>query len=197
VPGYMSGRRAEKFEVPVSEADTEWKVKGGNLEGFGQAAFRHTLRWKAPLSVQYSLLYGRPEPGQGELGTMLLAICDSGAGSYIGAADIHDLEAQHGETGVMLIEAEQQNRSVKSASTYKMVLTHTGEDRVRLERDGKVLREIDALGLEAGGVVFWLHSQMPMALKQVRIEGYLDSSDVDAGQEEWVTDKLGDMGLYR
>jgi len=193
--GYLADRRERLFETKADEASSVFKVRGGNLEGIGQATFRHSLEFEAPFEVTYELLYGRPQPGGGNQGHFGLLLGDDAEGTYTIALDVHGGESRNARSGKAQVSFESE-AVIKPAVTYKMVARHDGET-VTVTRNGDDIEPIKVVSdTTGGGVGLFFHSQITMALKSVKIVGKPRESE-DPDRRPWIDAQLGERGLYR
>ncbi len=86
-------------------------------------------------------------------------------------------------------------RPIKATKTYKITLRHDGESKVSLEVGGEFQREIDCGPLRSGGVFFWVHSEISVALKRLVIEGKVSAAHQSKARENWIAAELRGAGF--
>lgn len=190
--GYLQERAVEL--PPVQVAEPGWKVKGGNLEGRGAVALRHLVGLEAPLEVRYQLLYGRAQPGQALNATLLMAVCDDGDGSYVGAWDLFDLEAIDRATGYVRTAYEQGERKIPPARSIDVELEHDGE-KAHLRVGGRDVREVATGKRDRGTTLLWMHGDAVIAVRRLEIRGTLLEDTEDPARAAWVEEELGKLGF--
>jgi len=195
VVGYLDHRRADRFKLKQTEEESSFAQKGGNFEGRGAVCYRYLLEFEAPLKLEYELLYGRARPGKGMLANFLMGICDDGEGNYVGCFDLYDLEVINEPTAYVVTNYHEGERPIQAAKTYKITLRHDGESKVTLEVGGELQREINCGPLRSGGIFFWVHSEISVALKRLVIEGKVSAEHQSKARESWIAAELLDAGF--
>lgn len=185
--------RSQKLFTLESQVST-LAVAGGEWRGRGHAAFRHPLVLLPPLRVRYEVVYGRPRPGKGLESTVFVGICDDGAGNYVGAWDLFDLEAIDIPSRQIELDYEEGERSLKSATPYSIELRHDGK-HAELWVDGKPKKKVAADARTSGALIVLVHSQVTVAIRRLEIEGKLDPEAMGAARDLWVAGQVQGMGL--
>lgn len=185
--------RSQRLFALEGQAST-LAVAGGEWRGRGHAVFRHPLVLRPPLRVRYELVYGRPRPRKGLESTVFVGICDDGAGSYVGAWDLFDLEAIDLSSGRIELDYEEGERLLKSATPYSIELRHDG-NHAELWVDGAPKKKVAADARTSGALILLVHSEVTVAIRRLEIEGTLDPEAMAAARELWVTGQVRGMGL--
>jgi hypothetical protein len=189
---YLLERSRDLFTLQSPQSTMA--VAGGEWRGRGHAVFRHPLVLQPPLRVRYELVYGRPRPGKGRESTVLVGICDDGAGSYVGAWDLFDLEAIDIPSRRIETDYEQGPRSLKSAQAYSIELRHDGK-HAELLVDGESKARVAADARTSGALILLVHSEVTVAIRRLELEGRLDPGAMDTARELWVAGQVRGMGF--
>jgi hypothetical protein len=189
---YLLDRSQELFTLE-GQAST-LAVAGGEWRGRGHAVFRHPLVLQPPLRVRYELVYGRPRPGKGLESTVMVGICDDGAGNYVGAWDLFDLEAIDLPSRRIELDYEEGERPLKPAKPYAIELRHDGK-HAELWVDGEPKKKVAADARTSGALILLVHSEVTVAIRRLEIEGTLDLEAIGAARELWVAGQVRGMGL--
>lgn len=193
VRGYLGERTGHLPPLTSAPPDAELAVRGGNFEGKGHLAYRHLLSFEAPMVVRYQLLYGRAR-SQGAGITVLMALCDDGQGSYVGAWDVFDLEAIDKPSSFVRTAYHQGKRIPAFAKTYDVELRHEGR-LATLVVNGERKQQVPTGGRASGSVLFWVHADVTVALRRLEIEGTLVSGEANSARTAWVTEQLAGAGF--
>ncbi len=190
---YLAARRGNLPPLtPGTESD--WKVRGGNLEGRGDAVLRHLVSFQAPVRLEYELIYGRAEPGKPLNVTLLAAVCDNGRGGYVGAWDLFDLEAIDPDGSFVRTAYHQGERRIEPARPIKVRLDHAGEKAV-LTVASKRVREVATGPRTTGATLLWLHGDATLAIRRLTLQGKPAPTGDDPAMRAWVEGELKRLGL--
>jgi hypothetical protein len=193
VPDYLTDRAA-LLPAMGNLKNSGWQIKGGNLEGIGQATLRHLASLAPPISVTYELVYGRTQAGTGQHATVLVGMCDNGRGGYVGAWDLFDLDAIDPETGYVRTAYHKGERKVVPAHTYHLQLNHGGR-KASLSLEGKQVIEVPTGRRDSGATLLWLHADVTVAVRRLEISGTLVKGEDDPARQSWLATKLAELGL--
>ena len=193
-PGYLPDRAAKLPPTGLGPGENETVVRGGNLEVQGSVVLRHMLPMTAPIRVRYEVLYGRARPGKERAATILVAICDDGAGNYVGAWDIFDLEAIDIESGNVALAYTETDRILVPARSYAIELSHTGKGAVLLV-GGQKIQEVATGPRDTGSLLLWFHTDVYLALRKLEVEGTVAPDAIETVRDAWVEERLVELGL--
>jgi hypothetical protein len=198
VRGALPDWHASMTPVPKSAEDSYMIVRQGALFGDGQLLYRHALEFVAPVRVSYTMRYVPREGDPLDVGVVLVGLGWDGLGSFAGASefgDVYATEAAVGRGQRVLFEGE---REVGVNKLYRC------EARLERRRDGLVVEawrdgerrnELDAGGLERGGVFLFVHSPRIVAFEELVIEGRVTPASLAALRARWVERELAALGL--
>jgi len=192
-PNYLADHKTFEGKSPD---DSTLKVRKKALHGDGSLCYEHILGFEAPLEVEYEIKYGKTKrKNRDAQSTFIMGICDDGAESYVIAYDMYDLEAVDKASKHTATAFEEGERDIDVKKSHELVLSHDGESTVTLEHNGKEVRTIDAGERRAGSVFFWMNTQVPIEIDEIRIEGKVIETVLTRLQNEWVAEQLEGMGF--
>jgi len=179
-----------------SAKDSSLKIKKKTLSGEGALCYEHLLGFEAPLTVKYTIKYGKTKKKNKDAqSNFIMGICDDGHESYVIAYNMFDLEAVDKSSKHVATESAEGERKIDIKKSHKLELQHDGESTVTFLHQGKELNTIDAGKRNAGSVFFWMNTQVPITMTSLEIEGKLIESVLRRMQAEWVAEQLDGMGL--
>lgn len=191
--GYLEDRHARLPDVG-KVAKPGWQIRDGNLVGSGKAALRHLAALEAPIQLEYQLAYARAPKGATQFSTVLVAVCDDGQGSYVGAWDLFDMDAIDLPSGYVRTAYEEGERIVPPARTNELRLDHSGA-KATLKVGGAKRREIATGPRNSGATLLWCHGSSSVAVKRLVIRGKPVTSEDDPARVSWIESELAAIGL--
>lgn len=192
--GYLQDTTTHLPPIGVAPEQAGATIQGGNLELLGRVALRHVLPMAAPLKVTYELVYGRSRPGAAQNSTVLVAVCDDGAASYVGAWDLYDLDAIDLPSRAIHIARAEGPRGVKPAKAYSLELAHGGGEAT-LTVAGQIAQKVEVSRREEGRLLVWVHADTPLAVPSLTVEGRVSEAALEKLRAVWVERRLGELGL--
>lgn len=191
--GYLAERHDELPAVKRTPGASRFEVKKGALEGQGQTCFRHKLGFETPITIRYDLLYGRAKPD--EQANFRLGLCDDGKENYIGALNVFDMEAIDLPTRMVELKMSEGDKKLNAVKAYRVEVHHDGTAKATMEVNGKPQNEVQVGARKSGQIFLWIHSDVPISLEKLEIEGRVSKAVMEAGRFEWVEAKLAGMNL--
>ncbi len=163
--------------------DESFSVDQGRLVGLGRTSLRSRFDLGAPLTVRYQLEFGKSEVlVEDSKEFFCLGICDDGREHFLWAMNLarlqrydpEDFEGTDFKAGSFFLE-----------SKYDLELRHDGS-QILLVLSGVEEAKL-ATGLRKEGALFlWAHSELPVRVHRVEIEGALLPTSFDRLKEHWV-----------
>ncbi len=186
---YLQGRH-EVFAPLQDPKPSECNVRGGKLIGVGRGCYRHVLGFEAPMSVRYSMSFGKPASDDMSIWFFMVAICDDGNESFAWAINRFDLEVVNDRVSEAAF-AEERDVMYQN-SVYKMELRHDGET-ISMYYDGKLQQSLPCGARKRGGVFLFLHSDFPVSIHRMEIEGKLNEELLAEAREAWAAELVSDF----
>lgn len=190
--GYLASLRTA-LEPVTAEAGPGPDFPAG-ADGFrarGQFCWQHVLEFQAPVRVRYKL---RWEPGQpSKVFAFALGML----------ADEHERHVRMAELGFLYVDEQDGPYTavrpsglpaVKPGQVYALELAHDGKKAVALV-DGTPRAEAEAPGRKSGRVFLWGHSDLPISILALEIEGRVTPESLAKLRAEWALAELGRLGL--
>jgi hypothetical protein len=180
-------------KILTGEADWGFRLEKGRFVGLGSICYRCNALFEGPLTLT---VRERCMPAKGESAATYfdLLICDEGEEQYIVAAGsgfirIHDRpadyerEARAAEKTPYLLETD-----------YDYKLEHDGQ-QVSISRDGALLTQAGCGPRRKGAVTLLVHSDMPISIDRIAIEGRLQPASLRELEARWVARQLAALGF--
>jgi hypothetical protein len=194
-------RFPELIEPPQPEG---LQVQDGAAIARGSGLLRCKLPLAAPLSLDYDLRYaltsreqaameaGLPQPPGEVIDGFALRTCADDYGSGLTCAWFGSLMALDKRAANSI----QENSSVEKLlmdKRYHLRLEHDGA-RLHSLLDGQEVATCSALKLTGGALEIWHHTQRPIFLDNLVVEGTLDRAGLRSVREAWVEGELVALG---
>ncbi len=161
------------------------RMEGGMLKGDGRACLRTRFDLTSPQVVRYSLEF-QDTPLHGNVFVLNVGICDDGKLRFAWGCGTHQLQVWDPEQQA---NARDEKPLVYLDRTYEMELRHDGS-RVTLSRDGEAPLELPYTARRSGAVFLYLHSELPVRIRRLSIEGSFGERAFDRMRASWVAAEL-------
>ncbi|MFT5050661.1 MAG: acylphosphatase [Chlamydiales bacterium] len=172
------------------------KIQKKALVGDGALCYEHLLGFEAPLTVKYTIQYGKTKKKNKDAqSNFIMGICDDGHESYVIAYNMFDLEAVDKQSKHVATVSAEGERKIDIKKDHELELDHDGESTVTFTHRGKEVETIDTGKRKAGSVFFWMNTQVPISILEFEIEGKVIDSALVRMQNEWVARQLDEMGF--
>lgn len=177
----------ERFPRLQGQPSGGFSVKKGVLSGIGAACIRLPIQVGAPALVRYDMTFAEPPAGEEGERYLMAALGDDGQKSFAWVINAGHLEVwTAGGSKQSLLS---QDPGLDVGRTYKMEIRTDGRT-VEAWRDGQKVMNMP-FEREKGGMAFlWLHSDHPVSIGQLEIEGTLDPTSLDRMRDAWVERQL-------
>jgi hypothetical protein len=192
VPGYLDSFHKGLAATAKKEEDSSWTVANGEFNGVGSACYRNFLLFEAPVTVRYEMVFRPSSAKSPDAFTFFVAACDDGDGSYTACMNFGDLQIVDNKTGVMKTLAEE--KPAQSKRVQKLELRNDGTT-VSTWLGGQKRFEAPCGKRTNGSVVMWFHTDNPVAIQKIEIEGKLDPSWADRAKSAYYDAKLAEIGF--
>ncbi|MBK7644595.1 MAG: hypothetical protein IPJ19_16375 [Planctomycetes bacterium] len=193
VPGYLGGDRKSYPMLARSEAQSNFAVSNGALRGVGGAVYRLATGFAGPVTLRYEFHYedikqAYPTP------YFYWLLCDDGAGSFYASSP-------NGQMHVEDIKADQ-SRTINAADSQAFDFQVNWQ--IEFAFDGKLLKsglqgaartQLPASRLDRGSIGFVAHSDLPIVITRVEIEGALDPVALERLRGAWAVQELKQLGF--
>lgn len=186
---YLSSRRKERGKVLTAEKDWGFSVRNGSLVGLGKACIRHRLAFHAPIRLTLEVLYrleNRLAPP--DAWSFLVGLCDDGYGNNILCSDLTGLYALDKKKGFHASGAVGKF-GIYMNEIYHIKIEHDGR-RVKRYLDDEPIAQIPSGPLQGGYIFLWTHSDLPVEVQRLEIEGRLDPFVMDQVKEGWIREQI-------
>lgn len=192
VPNYLESFHTGLAATSKKEADSSWTVAGGELAGVGAACYRHFAFLEAPVTVRCDLVFRPASSKNPDAFTFLVGACDDGNGSYTAILNFGDLQVVDLQEGVLRTLADE--KPAQSKRVQKLELRNDGTN-VSTWLGGVKRFETPCGRRTSGSVFLWFHTDNPIAIQKLEIEGKLDPSWPDRAKAAYFADKLVELGF--
>ena len=170
--GYLvPWREAQPFPV-APEAESSWEVKEGTFVGIGGACYRLPVEFGAPMSVKYRVRVLEGKAQNESVVSFGVGICDDGHENVILALGFGDLLVRdtRGPGGAVLRMPREFPWNLKTS--YNFEVKHDGSNTTTAF-EGQKGHEAPTPAFKSGQVILWFHSNLPVAVERIEIEGRL------------------------
>ncbi len=159
-------------------------ISAGALEGTGEDCRLLPVDLAAPLEVRYELSMGTQTQVGGDHDHVAIGICDDRQGRFTWLLGYFFLELYtQGE-----LRTDYHEASFFGGVAYDMRLSHDGS-HVRSFWEGKETGSVKA-DRDVGSIFLWLHSQAPIRIGRLEIEGRMTEDPFVRFRDFWVERKL-------
>ncbi len=191
--GYLASLRSALEPVRVESSSTEFPVGPKGFSANGEFCWRHMLEFQAPLRVRYRL---RWEPGakqSNQVFAFALGMLSDEGERHVRANELGFLYVDE-QDGRYTAVRPTGNAIVQLGQTYALELVHDGE-KAAVWVDGTLRAEAAAKERRSGHVFLWGHSDLPLSLSALEIEGQVTPASLARLRAEWARADLERIGL--
>lgn len=191
-------KKAHREVLPptgIAESDEYCLVRGNRLTFHGRASLQHPLFFQGPQSVEYTFRYDSiPLGASGTLSSLMVGMCSDGQSSGVynfnfGGLYAYDEQSGH-QTEVDLTAGNGYYQHVD----YRFQLVHDGTN-MTWYLNGQSKGSIACGPLNSGEMFVLVHSNFPIAMKTLILEGTVTVSGTDRLRANWVKRKA--RALFR
>ena len=177
----------------LTAGDTHVGVAEGALNAIGATSYRHVLSFVAPVTVRWKFRYGYVTPeGTPDIHDFV-AVCDDGQGNYAALTGFGGLVVLD-KPGYHRFEHVQSDRPFKPHQVFEFELEHDG--RVVSSRvDGEPVKEVPSGPRTSGHLLLFFHTDTPVSIDELVIEGRVDPEVREALRGAWVAERLSELGF--
>jgi len=169
--------------VELETSNTPLEVSNGALHARGRHLLTHVVPFDAPLSVRWTIEF-RSGVVEDPLGVNLAVFaCHDGWEQYVMNVNLGDLEVRDGAR-FEVDRIPEDERFLPYDTPHEVALIHAG-DVVRVEVAGETVAEISGRAPQSGAVTVYLHSDMPLWLHDLEIEGSIPSASLRSRRRAW------------
>jgi len=193
VPDYLREYHGSLPPTVKSEADSVFAVANGEFSGTGSACYRHFVEFATPLALRFDVLFRNApaKTGQGAF-TFMIGACDDNKGSYLaclnfGGLAIADLASQTFKTFPY-------DEPTLSKKVFRLELRHDGST-VSTWLNGAKKFESTCAGRTNGSVFLWFHSDNPIAIQRLEIDGRVDPAWPEKARAAFFHARLEELGF--
>jgi hypothetical protein len=192
VPGYLDSFHKGLAPTAKKEEESSWTVANGEFGGVGSACYRNFLLFEAPVTVRYDMVFRPSSAKNPDAFTFFVAACDDGDGNYTACLNFGDLQIVDTKDGVLKTLADE--KPAQSKRVQKLELRNDGTN-VSTWLGGQKRFETPCGKRTNGSVVMWFHTDNPVAIQKIEIEGKLDPSWADRAKSAYYDAKLAEIGF--
>jgi len=186
-------REAQPIQV-APEDESDWAVKGGRFVGVGGACYRLPIEFSAPMSVKYRLRILDGPNKDASVVSFGVGICDDLKEDVILAMGFGDLLVRdtRGGGGQILRLPTEFKSSLETP--YDFEVKHDGT-MTRTTYDKKPGSEAPTPTFKSGDVLLWFHTNLPIAIERIEIEGKVSTSVSPEMKQAGIDRKLAEIGF--
>ncbi len=189
---YLAGLRRE--DPAVGDSGSPFAVAAHQFRGQGAQCSKHVLDFTAPMTLRYTMRW--------ELGDTNLpdAAWDARAGL---CGDAYENALVFSIPQFLFLvkngayEDAAQLRSPREFhldGTYHVELHHDGS-KLSVNVGGQNVGSLSTASQTAGRIFFWIHSDYPVSISDVEIEGQLEDSSLSAARHAWAMLQSEALGI--
>ncbi len=123
-----------------------------------------------------------------------LLVCDDGKESFVRCTEFGWIYAIERSTGRAASANPTASISYFDDKDYAVEMQHDGT-RVTTRFEGEERATCNVGALRSGGVVFWVHTDRPIVVDHLEIEGRLDPNSIEPARRAWIDRQLADLEL--
>jgi hypothetical protein len=191
-------------DLPTTPTPEGLAVENGQLVARGSGDWRCKLPFAAPLTLDYDLRYGFTPEEQARMDAgedagedklvegFALRVCADDYGNGLNCAWFGHLIAVNKLSGGFEAYDTTIDHMLMDKRSH-LRLEHDGQ-RIRVLLDGQEVSSGSVLKRVAGGVDIWHHTQRPIWLDNVVVEGALDRTGLQPVRDAWVASQLAALG---
>jgi hypothetical protein len=192
---YLAGLRTALEPVTAEGAEgsgPDFPVGAAGFRANGEFCWQHVLEFEAPLRVRYKMRWEASGKASKVFAFALGMLADEGE-RHVRVAELGFLYVDE-QDGPYTAVRPTGNPSVKTGQVYALELAHDGQKAVA-SVDGVARAEAEAAGRKSGRVFLWGHSDLPISISALEIEGRLTPDSLAMLRAEWEHAELGRLGL--
>ena len=153
----------------LQTSNTPLTISEGALHARGRHLLTHIIPFEAPLAVRWTIEFRTGVMRDPEVVNLAVFACHDGSEQYVMNVNLGDLEVRDGAR-FDVDRIPQKERFLPYDKKHEVALIHTGET-VLVEFGGKQVAEIEGQAPMSGALTLYLHSDMPLWLHELEIEG--------------------------
>jgi hypothetical protein len=181
-----------KTETPRLEIDDDMLIVQGSV------AFQHLLAFEQPIRLTYEFRYERTkkksEARFAATDYVFASICDDLAFQHLRMSQFGNLDIVDNESETNVQQNYDTPLSYKLGKTYELEIELDESGKVTTRLDGDDVFTDDSHGRKAGRLLFLIHSDRVVQLRNVKIEGQL-ADDQAPLRETWIRGQLIELGF--
>ena len=162
----------------------------GAIVAIGEACARHVLGFQSPMTVTCRFSYVR-RVSDDDLWRFSLGACGDWEGlSFVRTFDLDGLAV--GDAGSYENKMSTPRVGVLPKKNYEIGLRNDGET-VTTFLDGDDMQSLPVGAATSGNVFLFVHSDRPIRVDRLVIEGTIDPEGLERSRAEWVRGKVADL----
>ena len=193
LPGYLARERKSYPQLGHSEEKSSFAVERGALRGVGAAVYRLRVGFKGPLTLRYSFHYEDTKQAYASPYFYWLC-CDDGAGAYYSASSNGQAHIEDLKHGVSRTQSAPDSHAFDFDVEWNAEFSFDGQ-QLQTVLQGAPRASLPAGQLTQGWVGFVAHSDLPIVIQRVELEGTLDPATLAVLQESWAARSLRALGF--
>lgn len=194
----LNFRRAYRDILPptgIAKDDEYCLVRGNRLTFLGRASLQHPLLFQGPQSIEYTFRYDSIPPGaSGTLSSLMVGMCGDGQSSGVYNFNFGWLYAYDEKSGFRAEADLTAGNGYYQQVDYRFQLVHDGTN-MTWYLNGQSKGSIACGPLTSGEMFVLVHSNFPIAMKSLILEGTVTVSGTDRLRANWVQRKV--QALFR
>jgi hypothetical protein len=193
VPGYFQRNRDRMPKIGYTDAQSHFDVAKGALRGVGSVGYRFAAPFVGPVSVRYRFHYEQIDKAY-EDPRFSFVLCETAPDSCY----------RNTPGGEMYVDDDKHNdfrhRNPATRPTFdwdkdwSQEFSYDGKE-LTAKFEGQEYLRMPAGKLDAGYVGFVVHSELPIVIADIELEGRFDPAAVSRLQSAWATRELRALGF--
>jgi hypothetical protein len=194
VPGYFQKDRNSMQKIAYTDKDSHFEVVKGVLHGVGSTGYRYVLPFIGPASVRYRFRYLEIDHTY-VTPQFCFTLCETSPDSCymnIPGGSLHVQDDKHND---WRSKSSPARPTFDWGKDWAIEFSCDGKD-LFAKFEGEEYLRMPAGKLQGGYVGFIVHSELPIEIADIELEGQLDPAALARLQQDWIEKQLAALGFH-
>jgi hypothetical protein len=172
---------------------SSFAIEDGVFVGHGMTCYRTKLGFASPMIVRCKFRWRDVAIDDATVSSFVLGMCDDGMESCVMTTGTGLLFVYDAATGYSK-QSTSSGETFNLGQSYELDLQHDGS-KVTTFFDDVQKHEASSGPRKNGAVFLWVHGDYPLEIQHLEIEGALDASSTSTLKNEWIANKITELGF--